>query len=256
MVLIHGMWCTGEHLARLQALFGAHGYSCRAPTIPRDGGRGLRDNVDYLEEQCAGIAEPIVVGHSLGGLLAQLLAARISPAALVLLAPVPPRGISALSPSGVRTLSQVVLSWGFWRKPNRPSFDKFAYGIFNRLPPAEERALYPSFVHESGRVTVQALLPFLDGSGAARVPVERIGCPVFVAGAGRDRATPPAIARTVARVYDAEYREYAEMSHWMITEPGIEQVALDVADWLATLRMPASPRRNVLSPRGVYSCSL
>ena len=139
----------------------------------------------------------------------------------MLLAPVQPRGIFGLSWSGLRTLAGVLFRWAFWRRPNRPSAARFRYGIYNCLAPDEQRALYPSFVEESGRATVEALLL------GARVDASRVRCPVFVAGGAEDRATPPRIARAIAARYRGTYREYARTSHWMITEPAIEQIIAD-----------------------------
>jgi pimeloyl-ACP methyl ester carboxylesterase len=249
--MVHGMWCTGAHLARVRHLFERRAYETRAPTLPHHDARdpegavrvariGLDAYVDFLEASLRAEGwddRPILLGHSLGGLLAQRLAMRVDARALVLLAPVPPSSISSLSWSGFRTIADVVARPAFWRRANRPSARRFRYGIYNALPRDEQDALYPTFCFESGRATLESMLPMLARGDAAAVDPSRVRCPVFVAGGGRDRATPPRIARRIARAYaNAEHREYAESSHWMITEPAIERVVDDVDLWLRRAR--------------------
>lgn len=76
-----------------------------------------------------------------------------------------------------------------------------------------------------------AVRPFLDSEKTTRVRFSRIKCPVFAAGR-QDRATPSFIARSIAKRYaKSEYREY-NASHWIITEPAIEEIVKDVDSWL------------------------
>ncbi|MGQ0586284.1 MAG: alpha/beta hydrolase, partial [Gammaproteobacteria bacterium] len=105
IVLIHGMWCTGANFDRLADGMKARGHACHAPTLPAHeigvahpevGTQSLTDYLACLEEfirQQDFTEAPILLGHSMGGLLAQQLAARVKPFALVLLTPSWPAGI-------------------------------------------------------------------------------------------------------------------------------------------------------------------
>jgi len=247
IIMIHGMWCNGEHLRQLSEKFEARGYYCIRPTLPfHDGSKtvdagsvdsvSMMDYVDALEEQIQQMqldAPPILLGHSLGGLLAQMLAARLPTRALVLLSSVQPAQVFGVSLSGGFFMAPAFLRPFFWRKSQLPTIASFRRYVYNTLPTADQNALYPTFVPESGLATFESLLPFLDVRRTTRVDFAKITCPVFVAGAGKDRATPPRIARAIARRYGkSKYRLYPEMSHWMVTEPGIGNVANDVCDWL------------------------
>jgi pimeloyl-ACP methyl ester carboxylesterase len=245
--MIHGMWCGPWCWENYHSFFTARGYRCltpalryhdidpQAPPDPRLGTTGLLDYVSDLEQQIEKLqSRPIIIGHSLGGLLAQILAARIPARAAVLLCPAAPAGILAISPTVLKCFWSVHAKWGFWRKPMRPSFDEAVYGAFHLLPPEEQRANYARMVHESGRVATQIGYWFLDPGQASRVDEKKITCPILVVSGKLDRITPASVVRRVAGKYrqQATYREFADHAHWVLGEPGWQEVAGYVADWL------------------------
>jgi pimeloyl-ACP methyl ester carboxylesterase len=86
--------------------------------------------VDDLEKEISNLdSPPIVMGHSMGGLLAQILGSRGLVKALVLLAPAPPSGIMILRPSVIKTFWSAQRKWGFWKKPFRLTFNEVTYSI-------------------------------------------------------------------------------------------------------------------------------
>ena len=86
VLMIHGAFCGPWSLQGLQEKFEAAGYSVAAPALRFHNGKrppaalattGLNDYADDLEHEIQELNEaPILVGHSMGGLLAQQLAAR------------------------------------------------------------------------------------------------------------------------------------------------------------------------------------
>jgi alpha-beta hydrolase superfamily lysophospholipase len=72
---------------------------------------------------------------------------------------------------------------------------------------------------------------------ATDVPAREVTCPVLCLTGARDRINPPETVRRIAARYreNATYKEYPEMSHWLIGEPGWEQVAEDSLEWLGAL---------------------
>ena len=110
VVLIHGSWGRGEQLAPARAAFEERGYTAHTPTLrhhelPLHEGAmkiaslSLRDYTDDLVAFVNSLdSPPLLIGHSMGGLLAQLVAARTRQAGLVAACPAPAAGILACDP--------------------------------------------------------------------------------------------------------------------------------------------------------------
>jgi pimeloyl-ACP methyl ester carboxylesterase len=164
-----------------------------------------------------------------------MLAARDLARSAVLLTPAPPAGILMVhKPSVIKTFWKMQTQWGFWRKPVRLGFKESVYSTLHLLDPEEQRETYDELVWESGRAVWEIGYWFLDGGGAARVDEDPVTCPVLVIGGGKDRMVPASVVRRVADKYDdvAAYREYPSHAHWIVEEPGWEEVAADVVEWL------------------------
>ncbi len=247
IVMIHGMQGGGWYWEKYKQFFEARGYHCLTPTLrfhdvdprepphPRLGTTSLLDYAEDLEKQIRTLDQvPILMGHSMGGLLAQILGSRGLGQALVLLTPASPAGILALRPSVPRCFLSGFKRWGFWRKPMRQTFGEAVYAMMQLLTVEERRQLYDRVVHESGRAACEIGFWFLDRRGASRVDDAKVICPVLVIAGAQDRITPASVVRKVARKYGAvsTYREFANHAHWVVGEPGWEEVAEYVADWL------------------------
>ena len=245
--MIHGMFCGKWVWENYTGFFEQKGYRClnvdlrfhdappRVFPDPRLGTTGVPDYLADLEETIRSLDRPpILMGHSLGALLAQILASRGLSRALVLLTPAAPAGIFALKPSVIRTLGGLLFRWGFWKKPVRLSFAAAAYAVFNRLPATECQQAYQRLVYESGRAAAQTGLWFLDPDRATRVDETRVTCPVLVIAGGQDKITPVPVVRRVAEKYRAvsTFKVFADHSHWLFAEPGWQEPAAFICDWL------------------------
>lgn len=249
VVMIHGMWggpwCWSNFRSRLEA----SGFRCITPTLPfhdmdprgapdpRLGRMSLLDYADSLARQIRALDEPpVVMGHSMGGLLAQILGSRGLAKALVLLAPAAPAGILALAPSVVRSFWSIQTTWGFWRRPVRQTFAEARYSMLHRLPEPEQRRTYDRFVFESGRVVFEIGYWMLDRRQASRVDAGKVDCPVLVLAGREDRITPVRALRRVARRYAVSaYTEFEHHGHWLLGEPGWPEVADAAQSWLEAL---------------------
>ncbi len=248
IVMIHGMWGGPWYWTNYRNLFEAAGYRCVAVTLPyhdmdphaaadpRLGTTSLLDYAESIEQQIMqlGGEKPILMGHSMGGLLAQLLGARGLAKSLVLLTPASPAGILALTPSVLRSFWSIQTTWGFWNKPTRQTFAEAAYSMLHLLPAAEQQAVYDRFVYESGRATFEIGYWLFDSRHAARVDASRVNCPVLVLAGAQDRITPVSVVRKVAKKYHASatYKEFGNHAHWVVGEPGWEEVAEYALNWL------------------------
>ncbi|MGH9484759.1 MAG: alpha/beta hydrolase [Terriglobales bacterium] len=249
--MIHGMWGGPFYWANYRSVLEPLGWRCIATTLPfhdmdpqalpdpRLGRASLLDYVAALEREIDALEmPPVLIGHSMGGLLAQMLCASGRARAAVLMAPASPAGVMALTPSVLKSFMPVLLRWGFWRQPMRQPFDTAVYSMLHLLPPEEQRSMYAQFVYESGRAAAEiGLWPF-DLRRASRVDASAVNCPLLVLVGSEDRITPARVVRQVARRYGerAQYRELENHAHWLVGEPGWEHVARYVAGWLEPFR--------------------
>lgn len=248
--MIHGMWGGPWYWANYRSLLEARGFRCIATTLPwhdmepggkpdaRLGTTSLRDYTNALAAEIEALDEkPVLLGHSMGGLLAQMLAARGLARAAVLLTPASPAGIIALAPSVIRGFWSIQTKWGFWRNPMRQTRAEAAWSMLNRLPPDQHAAILDQLVYESGRAAFEIGYWPLDSRKTTRVAATEVTCPLLVIAGSEDRLTPASVVRKVADKYRtvSTYREFPGHAHWIVAEPGWEQVAGEIGDWVQNL---------------------
>ena len=245
--MIHGMWGGPWYWENYRRVFASEGYRCVAATLPyhdadpqgvpdpRLGTASVLDYAAALEREIAGLGtKPILLGHSMGGLLAQMLGARGLASRLVLLNPASPSGIVALKPSVIKSFWSVQTHWGFWKKPMRQTFREAVYSMLHLMPEGEQRDTYDRFVHESGRAAFEIGYWPLDARHASRVDDSKVTCPVLVVAGDQDRITPPSVVRQVANKYRSvsTYKEFQDHAHWTVGEPRWQEVAEYVGRWM------------------------
>jgi non-heme chloroperoxidase len=244
--MIHGMWGGGWYWDKYQNYFEERGYRCIAPYLrhhdigpddPAPAGLGKTSLLHYaqdLEREIRKLdAKPIIMGHSMGGLLAQILAGRDLATSAVLITPASPAGIVALTWSVLNSFQEVLLRWGFWNRPHKLSYEKAVYAMMEKLPEEERRYIYNRGVWESGRAATEIGFWFAGVKGA-QVDPSKVTCPVLVIGGSDDRITPAKVVRKVARYYSPNhtYMEFGGHAHWLIREAGWEKIAEHVHLWL------------------------
>jgi len=255
IVMIHGMWGSGWYWENFKGFFESKGYQCVVPTLryhdmdpngvpdPRLGTTSLLDYAADLEKLIREFdVMPILMGHSMGGLLAQILGSRGLAKALVLLTPASPRGIIALKASVIKSFWSGLTTWGFWRKPFRQTFDEAVYSMLKQMPSESWKSIYDKFVYESGRAAFEIGFWLFDSKGAARVDELKVTCPVLVIAGEKDRIVPVSVTRKVAEKYKrvSTYKEFSDHSHWVIGEPGWQEITEYIKEWLhQTLSKPA-----------------
>ncbi|HEV2012253.1 MAG TPA: alpha/beta hydrolase [Candidatus Limnocylindria bacterium] len=254
IVFIHGAWVTARCWDPFVGWFGAHGYTSIAPSWPyKDrapaelraappaglAGLGVTEIVEHYASVIQQLPEsPILIGHSYGGLFVQLLLDRGIGRAGVAISPAPPRGVLALYPSSIRSNFGVLARWGGWRSIVPPSFGAFAYGFLNKMSAAEQRRIYDEqATPETGRIFYQAAFALLDRNRATAVNFRNATrAPLLMTAGSDDHNVVPAMVRDNYRKYRSpartDFHEFAGRTHWIIAEPGWDEVATFVAHWL------------------------
>lgn len=106
--------------------------------------------------------------------------------------------------------------------------------MLHLLHAAEQKAAYDRFVYESGRAASEIGFWLFDFKGASKVDQSNVSCPVLVVSGAEDRFTPASVVRKVANKYKAvsTYKEFENHAHWVVGEPGWEEIAAFVFEWL------------------------
>ena len=252
ILFVHGAWVTPESWDQFRSFFEARGYRCIAPAWPfmtrpaadlraspdpELAGLTIKALVDHFERQIRALSEPpILIGHSFGGLIVQMLLDRGLGKAGVAIDAGPPRFVLP-SFRAILSALPVLLSWLGWRRIHTMSFKSFSNTFANGLPPEEQRPAYDRYIVPApGRIYFQAALGIGNGvnfSNPQRAPM------LLVAG-DEDRTSTTSIVRAMHRKHSraparTDFIAFAGRSHWLIAEPGWEKVASGVANWIDTL---------------------
>ncbi|MFQ3666555.1 MAG: alpha/beta fold hydrolase [Sphingomonadaceae bacterium] len=250
LLLIHGMWGRPSTFAQLAPELEAAGIASIAPALPFHdippgapapaelARMGLADYVAAIQSVAATLPEPpVLLGHSMGGLIAQLAAPAVGPRGLILLATAPSAQTLAPSLAQMRTLRRVTLRWGWWKAPTLPDADAARYGVFNGVSEAETAAGIAELTWDSGRVLAKIALPFLDSANSSRVAYDRLTMPALVLFGSQDRIATAATSRGTARRLRGrvDFEEWPDCGHWFFHDRIRPRLAERIARFLASL---------------------
>ncbi|HEV7667961.1 MAG TPA: alpha/beta hydrolase [Thermoanaerobaculia bacterium] len=247
ILFIHGAFSRGSHCDAWARYFSAAGFECHAPSLPGHeppdlaalARLGMDEFLAALQVVRSALpGPPIVIGHSMGGLLGQQLAATGPCAALVCLAAAPPwmlrpqpRSLPYFLPLARRILSG---------QPLIPSERTLRYLALHDLLETEQTELLKTVVPESGRAYRSMVL------GTARVKVSKVRCPVLCLGGDQDRIVACKISRKLATLYKGDHLVLEGRGHWLLSRTGHEKAAGVVLQWLERRlqRMPGAESRT------------
>lgn len=252
ILMIHGVGCDGGSFDRLKGLLESEGRTCRAPTLfpdkrtveapPSDiSFLVLKDYVEAMAQAAQALegetgAAPVLLGHSMGGLIVQKLAEAGIGAAGVLVTPASPTDARVFDARVLFTFGNILAANDPTRgyKVWRTGFD---WGVLNCVEPSRRAAIYAQARHDSGRVYRDLGQPDQDPNRTAVIDGAKVKVPMLTIAAGQDRATPEAsVARVGAKyahVNGSSYLTYPAAGHWIIDEPTTPKMAADILDWLS-----------------------
>lgn len=216
VVFVHGLWLLSSSWQSWMSLFEEAGYAPLAPGWPNDpatveaaranpealAGNGVVGVADHFAEAIGRLQrKPAIVGHSFGGLIAQILAGRGLSIATVAVNPAPFRGVLPLPPAAIRTTLPVLRNPGNRGRAVTLSFAQFRYGWANAVSEDEARRLYDEFhVAAPGRPLFQAALAnFNPGSETKADTRNPERGPLLIFTGGEDHAVPPTMSEAAFR---------------------------------------------------------
>lgn len=232
-----GAWCWSEHF---MPYFAQAGFSCYAVSLRGHGASHGRDQlawhslanyVDDLHEAVGHIGQaPVVIGHSMGGLIAQKYLERASIPGAVLLASVPPQGLLSASMNLALFKPQLFSEFNSLIYEGRASLKAMREALFAG-PVALDRLnrYYALMQPESPRAIWD--MTFFDLPQRWRMDVP----PLLVLGAERDVMVPPGQVEQCARAYGVDSEIFSGMGHALMLETGWQRVADRIIDWLRRL---------------------
>lgn len=247
VVFIHGLFVNNASWSAWQAYFEARGYKTYAPANPFHEGNpaDLRKNIDprlnkvSFEEVVMNIAnlidqlpeKPILVGHSLAGLVVQKLIEMGKAEAGVSINGAPPKNVFAPFQT-IKTVLPVVNP--FKSGAFMGSRDWYHYAFFNNLSRAEsDREFDKIAVPESRTIARDTLL-----KSFAKVDFKKPHNPLLFIGGGKDNIFPTSFTKRIAGSYKdvnsiVDYKSFDDRSHYTAGEKGWEDVADYVLEWLS-----------------------
>jgi pimeloyl-ACP methyl ester carboxylesterase len=237
VLCLPGLFAASWVFEDVLPLIAARGYPASAvsfrghPPLPPMSDIGRQSIGDYVVDATAaarGLDRPIVIGHSMGGLVALLLVAQDLVRAAILLSPAPTRGISVLSPPILARMARYLPALLFSRAYLPIPADLDALTL--NMVPADERATQRArFVADSGRASREMAL------GTYAVAPSAVRVPMLVVGADNDRFIPLSVSRKMAHKYGAELHVAKGHGHFLFSEPGWQAEAKVILDWVDNL---------------------
>lgn len=263
VVFVHGAFCGGWAFDTFREPFEAAGFETHAPNMPHHergadleqlAQTGLKDYAQAIAHYAKNLrAPPVMIGHSLGGLVAQMVAMQMPVSGLVLLAPSAPWGVPPTTFEEHGNHLGLSLLGDYWRRPVPPDYRVARSTTLDRLSRDDARRMFARFVPESGRAIREAVQWWMDTSMASQAPVYRIAAPVLGLAGGKDRVNPASTVRRVISRFpngQAHFHEFPDMSHWLVGEPEAADVAAFVLQWFEArgiVTKPAKAKRRQLT---------
>lgn len=247
IVFVHGMFQNPVSWEKWISYFNERGYECIAPAWPMHEGlpADLRDDpptglgdlelqtiVDEMERVVVALPEkPMVIGHSVGGLITQLLTQKN----LVEIG-VP---ISSVAPNAM-----LAFDWGFMEnsalianpfKGNEPFYtdlESFHASFCNTMSLEETQVAFEeTATHDSRKVLRDCM------GEAGQIDTELPHAPLLFIAGEEDQIIPYELDRRNAEAYTDEvsivdFKAFPDRGHWICGQPGWEEVAAYISDWL------------------------
>jgi non-heme chloroperoxidase len=248
VAFVHGLWLLPSSWDRWAALFEEKGFVALQPHWPDDpdtvaeananpgvfARKSIGDIADHVGDVIGRLdKKPVVIGHSFGGLLAQILAGRGLASVSVAIDPAPFRGVLPLPISALRSASPVLKNPLNRHRAVPLTYEQFRYGFANAVSEEEAKELYETYtVPGSGEPIFQAAAANLNPWTEAKVDTKNPERgPLLIIVGELDHTVPPAIAHASFEQQQknsehvTEFVELKGRGHALVIDSGWQDVA-------------------------------
>jgi pimeloyl-ACP methyl ester carboxylesterase len=247
VVFIHGLWLLPSSWDRWATVFEEAGFTTLTPGWPDDpetveeanahpevfAKKTVGQVADHFEEIVSKLdKKPIIIGHSFGGLLTQILAGRGLAAVAVAIDPAPFQGVLPLPLSSLKSASPVLRNPANRNRAVPLTYEQFRYGFANAVSEEEAKELYETFaVPASGAPLFQAATANFNPWTEAKVDTKNPERgPLLIISGEKDHTVPWSIANASFKQQDdnegvTEITEIKNRGHALTIDSGWREVA-------------------------------
>jgi pimeloyl-ACP methyl ester carboxylesterase len=247
VAFVHGLWLLPSSWERWAAMFEEAGFAAVSPGWPDDpetveeakahpevfAHKSVGQIADYVDGIIRRLdKKPVVIGHSFGGLLAQIIAGRGLASVTVAIDPAPFRGVLPLPISALRSASPVLSNPANRNRAVPLTYEQFRYGFANAVGENEAKELYETYsVPGSGVPIFQAASANLNPWTEAKVDTKNPARgPLLIIVGEKDHTVPPAIAKAAYKRQKGnegvtEFVEIPGRGHALVIDNGWRDVA-------------------------------
>jgi pimeloyl-ACP methyl ester carboxylesterase len=247
VVFVHGLWLLPSSWDRWARLFEEVGFTALTPGWPDDpdtvgeananpevfAHKSVGQVADHFDQVVGGLKQkPVIIGHSFGGLLAQILAGRGLARVSVAIDPAPFRGVLPLPFSSLKSAWPVLGNPANRNRAVPLTYDQFRYGFANAVSEVEAKELYEEFaVPASGKPLFQAAAANINPWTEAQVNTGNPDRgPLLIISGEKDHTVPRAIAEASYHQYKhnpgvTEFVEMPGRGHALTVDSGWREVA-------------------------------
>ena len=253
IVLVHGLWLTPRSWEGWKERFESRGREVHAPAWPRMhgdvedlrrdpsplNGLGVQEIVDHYDAFIRGLGRPpVIMGHSFGGLVTEMLLDRGLGVCGVAISPAPVKGVLRLPPAQLKAAFPVLSNPANRGRTVELTPEQFHYGFTNTMSDEESKEAYERYeVPGPGRVLFQAAFANFNPRAATKVDFHKDDRPpLLVIGNDEDHTVPASVSKEAAGRFRrskavVDYHEFKGRPHFTAGAPGWEEVADYALDW-------------------------
>lgn len=254
IVFVHGLWLHAESWNPWIDFFQEQGYHAVAVSWPGDSesteatrrnatavaGYGVTEISDHIAKQLQTLdKQPILIGHSFGGLLVQNLLGRNLAAAAIAIDPAPIKGVPELPLSALKSAFPVLSNPLNFRRAVSLTEQQFRFGFTNAVSEQEAHDLYLRYAMPApGRPLFQAATATFNPNAATKINLANgTRGPLLLISGAADTTVPPVLVKSTLKAHKkspavTEYKEFAGRGHSLTIDSGWRELAEYSLSWV------------------------